>query len=309
MDGFPLFPEQASTMAARIDAIFYVLVSLSIFFAFLVAGLVIYFGIRYRSSSKADRSNVVHESMALEFSWSFIPFLMAMGIFGWSALVYFDIYSPPEESLEIYVIGKQWMWHVQHPLGKSEINELHVPINQPVKLVMTSQDVIHSFFVPAFRIKQDVLPGRYTTMWFEATKVGEYHLFCTEYCGTDHSRMIGTVVAMEPQDYERWLSGGAASESMAEVGARLYQQNGCAACHLDAGGGIGPSLVGIYGMEEELEGGSTVLVDDVYLRESIIDPNAKIVAGYDPAMPSYAGTLSEGNILQIVAYIKSLEAQ
>lgn len=309
MDGFPLFPDQASTMATRIDSIFYVLVSLSIFFALLVAGLVLYFGVRYRSSSKADRSNIVHESLALEFSWSFIPFLMAMGIFGWSALVYFDIYSPPEDSLEIYVIGKQWMWQIQHPLGKSEINELHVPINQPVKLVMTSQDVIHSFFVPAFRIKQDVLPGRYTTMWFEATKTGEYHLFCTEYCGTDHSKMIGTVIAMEPQDYERWLSGGGSSESMAEVGARLFTQNGCSSCHLDAGGGIGPSLVGVFGTEVPLEGGGTALADEVYLRESIIDPGAKIVAGYNPVMSSYAGTLSEGNILQIVAYIKSLEAQ
>lgn len=309
MDGFPLFPDQASTMATRIDAIFYVLVSLSIFFALLVAGLVVYFGIRYRSSSKADRSNILHESLPLEFSWSFIPFLMAMGIFGWSAMIYFDIYSPPEDALEIYVIGKQWMWQIQHPLGKSEINQLHVPINQPVKLVMTSQDVIHSFFVPAFRIKQDVLPGRYTTMWFQATKTGEYHLFCAEYCGTDHSQMIGSVIAMEPQDYERWLSGGAASVSMADAGAKLFEQNGCGSCHLAGGGGIGPSLVGIFGTEVPLEGGGTAVADEVYLRESILDPTAKVVAGYQPVMSSYEGILSEGNILQIVAYIKSLEAQ
>ena len=309
MDGFPLFPEQASTMATRIDALFFVLIGLSVFFGLLVAGMVVFLGIRYRSSAQVDRSNVMHESMALEFGWSFIPFLLAMGIFGWSAIVYADIYSPPDDSLEIYVIGKQWMWQVQHPLGKSEINQLHVPINQPVKLVMTSQDVIHSFYVPAFRIKQDVLPGRYTTMWFEATEPGEYHLFCAEYCGTDHSRMIGSVVAMLPQDYQAWLSGDVSSESMAEVGERLFTQNGCASCHLETDGGRGPSMHGIFGKEEMLEGGSTVLVDEVYLRESIVDPAAKIVAGYDPIMPSYAGTISEGGILQMVAYIKSLESE
>ena len=309
MDGFPLFPEQASTMATRIDAIYFVLLGLSIFFGLLVAGLVIILGIRYRSAANVDRSNVLHESMALEFGWSFIPFLLAMGIFGWSAVVYADIYSPPDDSLEIYIIGKQWMWHAQHPLGKSEINDLHVPINQPVKLVMTSQDVIHSFYIPAFRIKQDVLPGRYTTMWFEATQPGEYHLFCAEYCGTEHSQMIGTVTAMEQQDYQAWLSGDVASESMAEVGERLFNQNGCASCHMDVDGGRGPSMVGLFGSEETLDDGSTVLVDEAYLRESIVDPTAKIAAGYEPIMPSYAGVISEGGILQIVAYIKSLEAQ
>jgi cytochrome c oxidase subunit 2 len=306
MNGIPIFPDQASTTAAQIDSIYFVLLGLSLVFAVLIAGFSIFFGIRYRKNTNVDRSNPVHESMLLEFSWSFIPFVLAMGIFGWSALVFVDIYSPPEDALEIYVVGKQWMWHIQHPLGKSEINELHVPIDQPVKLILTSQDVIHSFYVPAFRLKQDALPGRYTTMWFEATKPGEYHLFCAEYCGTDHSRMIGTVIAMEPQDYQSWLSGGGSGETMAEAGERLFNDNGCISCHAAAGGGIGPSMVGLFGTERMLESGSTVVADEIYLRESIIDPQAKIAAGYQPVMASYDGVLSEGGILQIIAYIKSL---
>jgi cytochrome c oxidase subunit 2 len=306
MNQIPFFPEQASTTAAQIDSLYFVLLGLSLVFAVLIAGFVIFFGIRYRRDADVNRSNPLHESMALEFGWSFIPFLLAMGIFGWSALVYFNIYSPPADSLEIYVMGKQWMWHIQHPSGKSEINELHVPINQPVKLLLTSQDVIHSFYVPAFRLKQDALPGRYTTMWFEATKAGEYHLFCAEYCGTDHSRMIGKVVAMEPQDYQAWLSGSGSSETMAEAGERLFNQNGCSSCHLPDGNGIGPSLVGLYGREQMLDSGATVVADEAYLRESIIDPQAKIAAGYQPVMASYDGIISEGGILQIIAYVKSL---
>jgi cytochrome c oxidase subunit 2 len=306
MDSFQLFPEQASTAAVQIDSIFGVLVALSIFFAVLIAAAIVFFGIRYRHKSDADRSNILHESLALEFGWSFIPFLLAMGIFGWSAMLYFNLYTPPQDALELYVIGKQWMWHVQHPMGKSEINELHVPINQPVKLIMTSQDVIHSFYIPAFRLKQDVLPGRYTTLWFEATQPGEYHLFCAEYCGTEHSKMIGQVVAMDPQEYEQWLGGMGAGESMADAGERLFNQNGCGSCHLEDGSGIGPSLVGIFGHEAELEGGDTVVVDEAYLRESILNPQAKIVAGYEPVMSSYDGILSEGGVLQIIAYIKSL---
>ncbi len=306
MDNFSFFPEQASTMAARIDSIYFTLVALSILFATLIAVFLVYFGIRYRRSAKTDRSNILYESMALEFGWSFIPFLMAMGIFGWSAFVYYDINRPPDDALEIYVIGKQWMWQIQHPLGKSEINELHVPINQPVKLIMTSQDVIHSFYIPAFRLKQDVLPGRYTTLWFQATQPGEYHLFCAEYCGTDHSQMIGKVVAMGQQEYERWLSGNVASESMVDAGKRLFNDNGCSSCHLASGTGIGPALEGVFGSEVQLEGGGTVLADEAYLRESILDPQAKVVAGHQPVMPSYQGVISEGGVLQLVAYIKSL---
>lgn len=306
MDNFSFFPEQASTMATRIDSIYFTLVGLSILFATLIAVFLVYFGIRYRRSTKVDRSNILHESMALEFGWSFIPFVMAMGIFGWSAFVYYDINRAPDDALEIYVLGKQWMWQIQHPLGKSEINELHIPVNQPIKLIMTSQDVIHSFYVPAFRLKQDVLPGRYTTLWFEATQPGEYHLFCAEYCGTDHSQMIGKVVAMGQQDYERWLSGNVSSETMVEAGQRLFNENGCGSCHLAAGGGIGPSLTGIFATEVPLEGGGTVVADEIYLRESILDPQAKIVAGFQPVMAPYQGIISEGGVLQLVAYIKSL---
>ncbi|RME98381.1 MAG: cytochrome c oxidase subunit II [Chloroflexi bacterium] len=306
MENFSFFPEQASTMATQIDAIYFVLVGLSVIFAVGIAVAVIVFGIRYRKSTSVDRSNPLHESMKLEFAWSFIPFLMAMGIFTWSAFVYYNINTPPTDAVEIYVVGKQWMWQIQHPLGKAELNELHVPINQPVKLIMSSQDVIHSFFVPAFRVKQDVLPGRYTTLWFEATKVGEYHLFCAEYCGTEHSKMTGKVIAMEPQDYQNWLSGGGGGESMVEAGARLFQDNGCASCHIDGEGGRGPNLHGIFGTEVALEGGGTAVVDEAYLRESIYEPGAKVVAGYAPIMPSYQGSISEGGVLQLVAYIKSL---
>jgi len=298
-------------MASRIDSLYFTLVGLSIFFAITIAVFVVFFGVRYRKSTQVDRSNVLHESMALEFGWSFIPFLLAMGIFGWSAMIYFDINTPPKDALEIYVIGKQWMWQIQHPVGKSEINELHVPVNQNIKLIMTSQDVIHSFYVPAFRLKQDVLPGRYTTLWFEATQTGEYHLFCAEYCGTDHSQMIGKVVVMEPQEYQKWLTGSAVaagSESMADAGKRLFTENGCVSCHVAGGGGIGPSLVGVYGSKVKLDTGETVTVDDAYIRESILNPAAKVVIGYKPVMSPYQGIVSEGNILQLVAYIKSLNS-
>lgn len=306
MDNFALFPQEASTVAGQVDALYFTLLGLSIIFATLIAGFLIFFGIRYRQSTKVNRSKVLHESLALEFGWSFIPFLLAMGIFGWSAMLYFDVKTPPDDALEIYVIGKQWMWQIQHPLGKSEIDQLHVPVHQPVKLVMTSQDVIHSFYIPAFRIKQDVLPGRYTTLWFEATKTGEFHLFCAEYCGTDHSQMIGSVVVMEQQDYEQWLGGNVSGETMVDAGKRLFSENGCSSCHIAGGGGVGPSLVGIFGKEVQLEGGGTATVDEAYIRESILDPQAKVVAGYQPVMSSFQGIISEGGILQLTAYIKSL---
>jgi cytochrome c oxidase subunit 2 len=204
-------------------------------------------------------------------------------------------------------MGKQWMWKAQHPLGKSEINMLHVPVNQPVKLIMTSQDVIHSFYIPAFRVKKDVLPGRYTELWFEATKTGEYHLFCAEYCGTEHSQMIGSVVVMEQLEYERWLSGNVAGESMAAAGQRLFEQRGCASCHAGTSDARGPALAGLFGKEVQLEDGRTVTADESYLRESILNPQAKVVAGYSPVMPTFEGQISEEGLLQLVAYIKSLE--
>jgi cytochrome c oxidase subunit II len=303
---FPFFPESASTVAPRVDAIFYVLTILSLAFSLLVAGLIVFFAIRYRESQKVNRTKLVTENFTIEFSWAFIPFLLAMGIFGWATYVYVEIQQAPADALEIYVLGKQWMWHAQHPSGKREIDQLHVPVNQPVKLIMISEDVIHSFYIPAFRVKQDVLPGRYTTLWFEATQTGEYHLFCAEYCGTEHSFMIGSVIVLEQLEYQRWLSGGESSEPLAAAGARLFEQRGCISCHTGGEGARGPSLAGLFGQEVLLEGGGTAVADEAYLRESILDPHAKLVSGYGPIMPTYEGSISEEGILQLVAYIKSL---
>ncbi len=300
------FPEQASTIGTQVDWIFFTLIGLSLLFAIPVIGLIIVFSIRYRRGTHADRSNRVHESFKIEFIWTFIPLVLAMGIFGWSAVVYYNYATPPDDAMEIYVVGKQWMWQTQHPSGKTEINALHVPVNQPVKLIMTSQDVIHSFYIPAFRIKQDVLPGRYTTLWFEATKTGDYHLFCAEYCGTEHAKMTGTVTVMEPEAYQAWVGGTVEGESMADAGERLFQQRGCVACHQEDGSGIGPSLVGLMGETVELQDGSTLTADEEYLQESIRRPQEKIVAGYPPSMPTYDTILTDQEILQLVEYIKSL---
>lgn len=306
---FPFFPESASTVAPRVDAIFFVLTLLSMIFSLLIAGLIVFFAIRYRESMQVNRTKLMTENLTLEFSWAFIPFLMALGIFGWATYVFVEIQQPPVDTLEVYVVGKQWMWQTQHPSGKREINELHVPVNQPVKLIMISEDVIHSFFIPAFRIKQDVLPGRYTTLWFEATQTGEHHLFCTEYCGTEHAFMIGTVTVLEQLEYERWLSGGDSGEPLAVAGARLFDQRGCGSCHSGESDARGPSLAGLFEEEVPLEGGGTATADEEYLRESILNPHAQIVAGYGPIMPTYEGIISEEGVLQLVAYIKSLEAE
>lgn len=308
MGEISFFPENASTMASRIDMMYFVLIGLSLAFAIPIAIAVIVFAIRYREGSEVDRSKPIYESLKIEFLWTFIPFVLAMGIFVWSAIVYFDYASPPKDTLDIYVIGKQWMWQIQHPLGKREINELHVPVNRPIKLIMTSQDVIHSFFVPAFRVKQDVLPGRYTTLWFEPTKVGEYHLFCAEYCGTDHSRMTGKVIVMEQAAYEEWLGGPATgTETMAEAGERLFEQQACGSCHTETENARAPSLVGRFGGMTALQGGQTVPFDEAYVRESLLQPEAKLVAGYDAIMPSYEGSISEEGILQLIAYLKARE--
>jgi cytochrome c oxidase subunit 2 len=208
--------------------------------------------------------------------------------------------------MEIYVVGKQWMWKVQHQDGAREINELHVPVGRPVKLIMGSEDVIHSFFIPDFRAKADVIPGRYNTMWFTASKPGRYHLFCTQYCGAKHSNMIGWVTAMDAGDYQAWLSGGSSGGSMADSGAKLFQDLACASCHLENGQGRGPVLKGIYGHQVLLQTGESVIVDDAYIRESILSPQAKIVAGFSTTMPTFQGLVTEEQLLQLIAYVKSL---
>jgi cytochrome c oxidase subunit II len=306
---FPLFPEVASTIAGKVDGLYFFLVGVSLFFFALVCLLMLVFAIRYRRRSEADRPKEVHGSLSLELLWTIIPFGLSMVMFGWGAVVYFDMYTPPPGAMNIYVVGKQWMWKVQHPEGNREINELHVPVGTPVRLIMTSEDVIHSFYVPAFRVKMDVLPGRYTSVWFEATKPGKYHLFCAEYCGTKHSEMIGSVYVMEPGDYQEWLDRGAAvAQSMAQAGEQLYTQFGCGTCHEQVSGARGPSLHGLYNRSVELMTGETVTADDTYLRRSILEPSAELVAGYAPLMPTYRGQVGEEDILKIIAYIKSLSA-
>jgi cytochrome c oxidase subunit 2 len=329
MTDFPLFPEQASTFAGPIDTLYWVLIALSLLFGGVLPFIILFLMVRYhRSNQTVDRTNQVHSNLKLELTWTIIPLVLVLGVFFWGAFLYVQMRTPPQASLEVYVIGKQWMWHAQHPNGKRENNELHVPIGRPVRLIMTSQDVIHSFYIPAFRVKQDVLPGRYTTMWFEATQEGEYHLFCAEYCGTEHAKMGGRVVAMSVADYERWLvtpgevilpdgSVGAAVPSvptdaqgdpMALVGQQLFVNQGCAGCHRDDGAGTGPSLQGLYLNQNIMADGSQVLADEAYLAESILNPQALVVRGYGPpsVMPAYEGRLSEDQVNQLIAYIKSL---
>jgi cytochrome c oxidase subunit 2 len=304
LSNLPLFPQQASTVAKDVDALFYFLVGVSAFFALLVATLLIVFAVRYRRRSDAERPQAIEGALQLEMLWTLIPFGLSMVMFVWSASIYVKLQRPPDNALQVFVVGKQWMWKLQHIEGQREINELHVPVGRPVKLTMTSEDVIHSFYVPAFRIKQDVIPGRYTTTWFEATKPGVYHLFCTEYCGTQHSGMIGSVIVMEPAEFATWLSGGA-KQSLASAGETLFQQLGCATCHLDEGNGRGPVLTGLLGKQVQLTNGTTIVADETYVRESILTPQAKIVAGYQPIMPTFKGLVSEEQLLQLVAYIKA----
>jgi cytochrome c oxidase subunit 2 len=248
----------------------------------------------------------IEGSNALEATWTLIPFGIFMVMFVWSASIYMTWAQPPPDAEEIFVVGKQWMWKFQHPEGQREIDQLHVPLGRAVRLTMISQDVIHSLFLPEFRVKQDVLPGRYTTTWFQTTKPGRYHLFCTQYCGTMHSGMIGEVVVMEPASYQAWLSGGNAEGSLASTGQKLFQQLGCTTCHRFDTQGRGPNLVGAYGKPVLLDDGRTSTVDDNYIRESILTPGAKVVAGFKPIMPTFQGIVNEEQLLSLVAYIRSL---
>jgi cytochrome c oxidase subunit 2 len=310
---FRLFPEQASTTAAAVDRLTIFLLVVTIFFTLLIFLCIVYLGLKYRRRSTTPEPTEmadpppprVETNKALELTWTVIPFIITLIIFGWASSVYIHVSRPPNDAMEMYVIGKQWMWKIQHPQGRREINELHVPLGRPVKLLMTSQDVIHSFFIPAFRIKQDVLPGRYTSEWFQATRIGEYHLFCAEYCGTQHSGMVGKIVVMEPAKYEEWLAGAPADDTPAVAGAKLFnsQRYACATCH----GQKAPTLAGLYMRRQKMADGSEVVADEAYLRESILEPHAKTVAGYPPLMPSFQGQLSEEQVMQLIAYIKSLK--
>lgn len=302
----PFLPEQASTFAPEVDLYFLFLVGLTVFFTLLVGILAIVFMVRYRRRSADEVPEPVEGAMLLEITWTVIPFLIAMFIFAWGAKIYYDMYKEPKDALEIFVTGKQWMWRAQHPDGVREINELHVPLGRRVKLTMTSEDVIHSYYIPAFRTKADVVPGRYTMTWFEPTKPGTYHLFCSEYCGTQHSGMIGKVIVMEQSAYQAWLAGGTSEGSPATNGQKLFASLACSTCHQDQNRGRGPTLAGLYGTPVRLDNGSSVVADDAYIRESILNPNAKLVAGYQGIMPTFQGQVSEEQIVQLIAYIKSI---
>jgi cytochrome c oxidase subunit 2 len=305
---FPLFPPNASSVATEMDLLYLFIVAVCAFFTVLVTALVVVFAIKYRRRHPNEVGHDIHGSLALELVWTIIPLVLALMMFGWGADLFYRLAKPPRDSMEIYVVGKQWMWKVQHPEGVREINELHVPIDRNIKLTMGSEDVLHDFSIPAFRVKMDVVPGRLTTMWFKATVPGTYHLFCAEYCGTKHSGMIGQVIAMTPQDYEAWLAGGrSASGTPAQNGERLFTEHACVTCHKRDSTGRGPTLYGLYGSKVALADGRTAIADDNYLRESIMNSQTRVVQGYQPIMPAFQGMLSEENLMQLIAYIKTLK--
>ena len=305
-DTLPLFPQTASEIARRVDAIYFFGLGVAAFFSLLIAAAIFYLAVRYRRRSADEVGQREKAGVWLEITWSVIPFVILMVMFAWGADVFFEARRVPAGAVEYYATAKQWMWKFQHPDGKREINQLHVPVGTPIQLIMTSEDVIHDLWVPAFRVKMDVLPGRYTTLWFEADKVGTYRLFCNEYCGVEHSLMGGEVVVMEPAHYETWLAGGRGPERRRATGEELFAEKVCNTCHKAGSGALGPSLNGVFGHEVELADGSTVVADENYLRRSILEPSADIVAGYQNLMPTYKGQLDEEELVELIIYIKSL---
>jgi cytochrome c oxidase subunit 2 len=306
--GLPLFPPSASSVAPQVDALYAFLIGVSLFFSLLICSLILVFAVRYRRVPGGPPAQQVLGSLPLELLWTLIPLAIAMVIFFWSARVYLRITTVPETAFRVDVTAKQWMWKLQHPTGQREINELHVPAGVPVRLRMISQDVIHSFFVPAFRVKRDVLPGRYSEAWFEATRPGVYHLFCAEYCGTKHSEMIGKVHVLDPRDYEGWLAAADRPQTPRESGERLFANLRCDTCHASGSDQRGPDLAGRFGRTVELEGGGQARFDADYVRESVLAPNARVTRGHQPLMPTYAGQVDEEQILHLVAYLEALAA-
>ena len=310
---------RASANAAEVDYLILALLLASCLVLALVFGLVLIYASKYRADARVDRGKPGQKTWRLEISWTIATFVVFFGLFLWGADLYIRLFQPPRDALQIYVVGKQWMWKVEHQSGQREINALHLPIGRAIQLVLTSEDVIHDFSVPAFRIKHDVLPGRYETLWFQVEKAGVYHLFCTQFCGEGHASMIGEIVAMSPLDFEDWLgqtaSGSGAHESMAAAGEVLFTRFGCSGCH--GKGGVGgkqsetgidaPPLAGLYGEKVTLESGAVVTVDDSFIRDCIMSPEKQRVAGYPPIMPSFAGQLEEEKLLRVIAYIKSLK--
>ncbi len=301
----PLFPEQASQLAWQVDGLYFLLIAVSAFFTLLIFVAVFFFAVKYRRSAHPHPEHI-EGSLPLELTWTLIPLGICMIFFAWGSLIYFQEARPPKGAMEVYVVGKQWMWKFEYETGQREINTLHVPLGRDVKLVMSSQDAIHSLFIPAFRVKADVLPGRFTSLWFHPTKVGTYHLFCSQYCGTDHSGMIGEVTVMDPVAYQAWLAGSTTSGTLATSGEQLFQQMGCSGCHHSDGQGRAPVLNGLYGNTVQLQDGRTAVADENYIRQAILNPGTNLVAGYKPIMPTFQGQISEENLMALVAYIKSL---
>lgn len=301
----PFFPEQASTVASRVDALFIFLCVVTGTMAVLIAGLVIYFAFRYRRRFEHQTTPRITGNDRLEWFWTITPLFVFVIMFVWGANIYTSVAQPPPDAPEVFVIGKQWMWKIQHPDGQREINQLTIPVGRPVKLTLTSEDVIHDFFVPAFRTKIDVIPGRYVQTWFHPTKVGEYHLFCSQYCGTSHSQMVGKVVVMERDAYCEWLDRYAEG-SLALEGRKLFLKLQCITCHSADAEARAPVLEGLYGKTVPLRNGRTVLADDGYLRESILYPEAKVVQGWEPLMPTFKGQVDEEDLIKLLSYIKSL---
>jgi cytochrome c oxidase subunit II len=304
----PLFPEAASTLAEDVDGLFFFILAVAVFFTLLVATLIIVFLVKFRRRSDADRPRPIHGSLKLELIWTIVPLLIALVIFVWGARVYVTWANPPDDAMEIYAVGRQWMWHIQHTGGQREINQLHVPIGRPVKITLTSQDVIHSFFIPAFRLHRDAIPGRYTNAWFQATKTGRYRLYCSEYCGTNHSNMIGEVIVMDAEAYRDWLSRGA-DDSLATKGAKLFRKLQCVACHSADARARAPVLENLFLRKVPLNDATHVVADEDYFRESIRNPNARVVAGFQAPsiMPPYGEDMvDEEEMIQLIAFLRNL---
>ena len=307
LTNFALLPPEASKIAPQLDALYFFILLVSLVGLTIVILLVTSFSVLY-SKKRHPVAVQIEGSTLLEATWTIIPLGLFLVMFVWGALIYFRVFTPPPNAMNIYVVGKQWMWKVEHPGGQHEINSLHVPLGRAVQLTLISQDVFHSLSIPAFRVKREAIPGRYTTVWFEATRTGSYHLFCSQYCGTDHSHMIGDVVVMTPENYKKWLANSTSGSSLAQNGERLFASLSCNACHNTRPDARGPNLVGVYGSKLTLSTGETVTVDDEYLRQAILSPSQHITQGYAPIMPTYQGQISEEGVIALVEYIKHLNS-
>src|SRR3954447_3967731 len=307
LTNFALFPPEASKIAPQMDALYFFMVLVSLIGLTIVVLLISTFSVLYRKKRHPVAVQIEGSTM-LEATWTIIPLGLFLVMFVWGSIIYFRIYTPPANAMNIYVVGKQWMWKAEHPGGQHEINGLHIPTGRQIQLTLISQDVFHSFSIPAFRVKREAIPGRYTNVWFEATTPGTYHLFCTQYCGTNHSAMVGDIVVLSPDDYKKWLGESTSGMSLAQNGERLFASLSCNACHNGRADGRGPSLADVYGSKITLTNGQTVLADEAFLRETILNPSEHVPQGYAPIMPTYQGQISEDGVIALVEYVKQLKS-